>query len=67
LVNPVAAKLMKRPAEALIRLHSARSYARPALSLVGAAARLLLFIGIHNAWDTVTHLVFVRKQAEPSK
>lgn len=37
----------------------ARSHARPALFLVGAAALLLLFIGIHNAWDTVMHLVFV--------
>jgi hypothetical protein len=41
---------------------AARSYARTALFLVGAAALLLLFIGIHNAWDTVTHLVFVEKQ-----
>jgi hypothetical protein len=41
---------------------AARSSARPALFLVGAAALLLLFIGIHNAWDTVMHLVFVEKQ-----
>jgi len=41
---------------------AARSRARPAMFLVGAAALLLLFIGIHNAWDTVTHLVFVEKQ-----
>jgi hypothetical protein len=41
---------------------AARSDARTALFLVGAAALLLLFIGIHNAWDTVTHLVFVEKQ-----
>ena len=41
---------------------AARSHARPALFLVGAAALLLLFMGIHNAWDTVTHLVFVEKQ-----
>jgi len=25
---------------------------------VGAAALLLLFIGIHNAWDNITHTVF---------
>ena len=37
----------------------ARSHARKVLFLVGAAALLLLFIGIHNAWDTVMHLVFV--------
>jgi hypothetical protein len=39
---------------------AARSRERTALFLVGAAALLLLFVGIHNAWDTVTHLVFVR-------
>ncbi|HEV7902635.1 MAG TPA: hypothetical protein VGO96_02250 [Pyrinomonadaceae bacterium] len=40
---------------------AARSHARTALFLVGAAALLLLFIGIHNAWDTVMHLVFVER------
>ncbi len=40
---------------------AARAYARTALFVVGAAALLLLFIGIHNAWDTVTHLVFVQR------
>ncbi len=29
----------------------------PALFVIGAAALGLLLIGIHNAWDTVTHLV----------
>jgi hypothetical protein len=43
---------------------AARSYTRPALFLVGAAALLLLFVGIHNAWDTVTHLVFVEKRGK---
>jgi hypothetical protein len=43
---------------------AARSHARTALFLVGAAALLLLFIGIHNAWDTVTHLVFVQRGVE---
>jgi hypothetical protein len=43
---------------------TARSDARPALFLVGAAALLLLFIGIHNAWDTVMHLVFVEKRGK---
>ena len=28
----------------------------PALFVIGAAALLLLFIGIHNAWDTVTYI-----------
>ncbi len=27
---------------------------------MGAAALLLVFIGIHNAWDTVTYLVVER-------
>jgi hypothetical protein len=35
---------------------------RPALYLVAAAALLLLFIGIHNAWDAVTYHVFVLKR-----
>ena len=43
---------------------AARAFARTALFLVGAAALMLLFTGIHNAWDTVTHLVFVQKQVE---
>jgi hypothetical protein len=43
----------------------ARSHARIALFLIGAAALLLLFIGIHNAWDTVTHLVFVEGAGKP--
>ena len=48
---------------------AARDRARTALFLAGAAALLLLFIGIHNAWDTVTHLVFVegRKRVPRSK
>ena len=41
-----------------------RSSERPALFTVGAAALVLLFVGIHNAWDTVTHLVFVRHEQE---
>ncbi|MDT5270518.1 MAG: hypothetical protein QOH49_2704 [Acidobacteriota bacterium] len=41
-----------------------RTYERPALFFVGATALLLLFVGIHNAWDTVTHLVFVQKQGK---
>jgi len=40
----------------------ADSQMRPALFTVGAAVLLFLFIGIHNAWDTVTYHVFVRKK-----
>ena len=28
----------------------------PALFAIGAATILLVFIGIHNAWDTVTYI-----------
>jgi hypothetical protein len=33
-----------------------RSYPQRALFVVGASALMLLFIGIHNAWDTVTYI-----------
>ena len=32
-----------------------------ALFAIGAAALLLLFIGIHNAWDAVTYHLLTRK------
>jgi hypothetical protein len=35
---------------------------RPALFLVGAAVLLLLFTGIHNAWDIITYHVFVKRR-----
>jgi hypothetical protein len=38
-----------------------RLHERPATFAVGASALLLLFIGIHNAWDAVTYHVFERK------
>ncbi len=33
-----------------------------ALFGIGAAALLLLFIGIHNAWDSIVYLVFYGNQ-----
>ena len=33
--------------------------------LVAAAAMLLLFVGIHNAWDAVTYHLWVRKHERP--
>ena len=39
---------------------AASSHTHEALFVVGAAALLLLFIGIHNAWDAVAYHVFVR-------
>jgi hypothetical protein len=41
------------------------SYPRPVLFVVAGTALLLLFIGIHNAWDTVTYIAI--DQAEPDK
>jgi hypothetical protein len=46
---------------------AARSSARTTLFLVGAAALLLLFTGIHNAWDTVMHLVFVENRGRKAE
>jgi hypothetical protein len=37
---------------------AARSHTREALFGVGAAALLLLFVGIHNAWDSIAYHVF---------
>jgi len=37
----------------------ALTHAREALFDVGGAALLLLFVGIHNAWDAVSYHVFV--------
>ena len=42
----------------------AHSHARPALFVVGAATLLLLFVGIHNAWDAVTYHVLVKKREQ---
>jgi len=38
---------------------AASSRAHEALFGVGAATLLLLYIGIHNAWDAVSYHVFV--------
>lgn len=48
---------------------AARSHLAGALFAVAAAALLLLFIGIHNAWDAVTYHVFIkqRRQQEPGR
>jgi hypothetical protein len=37
------------------------------LFAVGAAALLLLFVGIHNAWDAVTYHVFSKKEQRKSE
>jgi len=40
-------------------------YERTALFGIGFSALLLLFVGIHNAWDTVTYHVYVRNLGGP--
>jgi hypothetical protein len=40
---------------------AARSHTHEALFGVGAAALLMLFIGIHNAWDSVSFHVFAHR------
>jgi hypothetical protein len=45
----------------------ARSHERGALFTVAAAALLLLFIGIHNAWDAVTYHVFVLRPKQKNQ
>lgn len=44
--------------------YEARFNDRVSLFVVGASALLLLFVGIHNAWDAVTYHVFVRKRKQ---
>ena len=45
----------------MVSAYLVRSLVRTALFAVASAALLLLFIGIHNAWDNVTYLVLVKK------
>jgi hypothetical protein len=42
-------------------------YAPTALFVIGAAMLLLLFIGIHNAWDTVTYVAVELKKQPPTE
>jgi hypothetical protein len=42
------------------------TYTREALFGVGSVALLLLFIGIHNSWDTVNYHVFVTRRETSS-
>jgi hypothetical protein len=37
-------------------------YPAPSLFVIGATAVLLLFVGIHNAWDAVTYMAIQRAQ-----
>jgi hypothetical protein len=44
-----------------VSAYAAGSHLHEALLGVGAAVLLLLFIGIHNAWDAVIYHVFFKK------
>ena len=46
---------------------AAPSHAHDALFGVGAATLLLLFIGIHNAWDNIAYHVFINKPDTDTK
>jgi hypothetical protein len=56
-VLPFGAYVMLAVSVCVIRLDE-----RSGMALVGGAALLLLFIGIHNAWDAVAYHVFVNPQ-----
>lgn len=45
----------------------ASAHARASLFILGGATLLLLFIGIHNAWDTVTYHVYRRRKPKSTK
>lgn len=44
-----------------------RAHVRQALFSVAAASLLLLFIGIHNAWDAVTYHVYFKRPRQNSQ
>jgi len=39
----------------------------PWLFVIGASALLLLFVGIHNAWDAVTYIATLRRRRKPDE
>jgi uncharacterized membrane protein SirB2 len=42
-----------------------RAYPQKALFIVAAVALLLLFVGIHNAWDSVTYIAINHANKKP--
>jgi hypothetical protein len=64
MVLPFVAYILLAASTALVR-----SNGNETLFLVAAAALILLYVGIHNAWDAVTYHVFSlrKKQAHAEK
>jgi len=43
------------------------AYERETLFAIGAGVLILLFVGIHNAWDTIAYQVFVLRAPKPEE
>ena len=61
-VLPLLSYLALTVSSVLLHSHTA-----PSLFVIGGAALLLLFIGIHNSWDSVTYLAIVRRPKAKGK
>jgi hypothetical protein len=48
----------------IVSAFAAHGHARTGLFMVAGTSLLLLFIGIHNAWDTVMYQVFILKHEQ---
>jgi len=48
----------------IVSAFATHSHARAGLFMVAGTSLLLLFIGIHNAWDTVMYQVFILKHEQ---
>ena len=59
-ILPLVAYVLLLPAGILVR-----GYPQKALFIVAAVALLLLFIGIHNAWDSVTYIAINHANKKP--
>jgi hypothetical protein len=46
----------------LVASIAAKADGRSALFVIGAAALLLLYVGIHNAWDAVVYIAIARRR-----
>ena len=51
----------------IISAFAAHGHARSGLFMVAGTSLLLLFIGIHNAWDTVMYQVFILKHEQAKR